>query len=172
MIKAAIRRILGIEAEPLQDVAAKYAWAVPVVAALSLLSTVLESLSVALLVPLLGSLSGQTATPRFLSPFGFIFEWAASQGALAHAVLGQQGLITEAGYKEQAQSYEIMRGAANDAGNAENNAATGAEITGSVKAIAGLATLFTGLPISAAVAPVTGGAANAVGDPNGIGGLY
>jgi subfamily B ATP-binding cassette protein MsbA len=87
MIKAVIRRILGVEAEPLQDVAAKYAWAVPVVAALSLLSTALESLSVALLVPLLGSLSGQTATPRFLSPFGFIFEWAASQGALARMLV-------------------------------------------------------------------------------------
>ena len=87
MIKAVIRRILGVAAEPLQDVAAKYAWAVPVVAALSLLSTALESLSVALLVPLLGSLSGQTATPRFISPLAFIFEWGASQGTLARMLV-------------------------------------------------------------------------------------
>ena len=82
MIKAVARRILGVEAESLQDVAVKYAWAVPVVAALSLLSSALESLSVALLVPLLGSLSGESTTPRFLSPVAFLFEWGASQGAL------------------------------------------------------------------------------------------
>jgi len=67
---------------------------------------------------------------------------SASQGALTHAVLGQQGLITEAGYNEQAQSYKIMQGAANDAGNAENSAATFAEISGGIKAIAGIATLL------------------------------
>src|SRR6202165_1402864 len=80
---------------------------------------------------------------------------SASQGALAHAVIGQQGLITEAGYNEQAASYKIMQGAANDAGNAENNAANNAEITGSLKAIAGVASLFTG-----------------VGEAAGMGGLY
>lgn len=67
---------------------------------------------------------------------------SAAQGALTHAVLGQQGLITEAGYTEQAQSYKIMQGAANDAGNAENQAATFAEISAGVKAVAGIATLF------------------------------
>lgn len=68
---------------------------------------------------------------------------SAAQGALAHAVLGQQGLIQEAGYKEQAQSYQLMSGAANEAGNAENQAAEGAEITAGIKGAASIATLFT-----------------------------
>jgi ABC-type multidrug transport system fused ATPase/permease subunit len=92
MIRAAIRWVLGNEAEPLQNVAAKYAWAVPVVAALSLLSSALESLSISLLVPLLGSLSGQSAMPRFLSPLSFIFEWGASKGALTR-ILVPAGLM-------------------------------------------------------------------------------
>src|SRR6516165_945119 len=33
---------------------------------------------------------------------------SANQGALAQGVLAQQGLITEAGYEEQAQSYQLM----------------------------------------------------------------
>ena len=37
---------------------------------------------------------------------------ARSRGALAKAVLGQQGLIPEAGYEEQAQSYQTMASAA------------------------------------------------------------
>ena len=92
MVKAVIRWILGVEAEPLQDVAAKYLWAVPVVAALSLLTSVLESLSITLLVPLLGSLSGHSATPRFLSPLSFIFEWGASHSELAR-ILAPAGLM-------------------------------------------------------------------------------
>lgn len=66
---------------------------------------------------------------------------SASQGALTHAVLGQQGLITEAGYEEQQQSYNQMATAATNAGNAANDAATFADITGGIKAVAGLATL-------------------------------
>jgi hypothetical protein len=81
---------------------------------------------------------------------------SASQGALTHAVLGQQGLITEAGYNEQAASYKIMQGAANDAGNAENNAATFAEITGGIKMVAGIASVFTGLPVVSGAAETMG----------------
>ena len=92
MVRAVIRWILGVNAEPLLDVAARFAWAVPVVAALSLLSSALESLSITLLVPLLGSLSGQSTTPRFLSPLSFIFEWGASKGALAR-ILVPAGLM-------------------------------------------------------------------------------
>lgn len=66
---------------------------------------------------------------------------SAAQGALHKAVLSEQGLITEAGYKEQAQSYRNMSSAADVAIRAENEAATGAMITGGIKAIAGLATL-------------------------------
>jgi hypothetical protein len=50
---------------------------------------------------------------------------SASQGAIALAVLGQQGLITEQGYEEQAQSYENMQQAAGIAASAEKQAATG-----------------------------------------------
>ena len=67
---------------------------------------------------------------------------SASQGALTKAVAGQQGLITEAGYTEQAESYQNLSKAATMAGNAENNAALGADISGGFKAAASIATLF------------------------------
>jgi hypothetical protein len=92
MIRAVIRWILGVKTEPLLDVVAGFAWAVPIVAALSLLSSALESLSITLLVPLLGSLSGQSTMPRFLSPLSFIFEWGASMGALPR-ILVPAGLM-------------------------------------------------------------------------------
>lgn len=68
---------------------------------------------------------------------------SAQQGALNKAVLGQQGLITEAGYQEQATSYTNMAQAATIAGNAENQAADASTITGIIKGVAGIATLFT-----------------------------
>lgn len=71
-----------------------------------------------------------------------IMRESASQGALTHAVLGEQGLIQEAGYKEQAQSYSLMQEAANNAGNAEGNASTFADITGGLKIAAGIAGIF------------------------------
>lgn len=67
---------------------------------------------------------------------------SAAQGALTHAVLGQQGLITEAGYQEQQTAYTNMQGAANAAANAEDNAAFGADITAGIKGAASIATLF------------------------------
>ena len=73
-----------------------------------------------------------------------IMRESASQGALAHAVLGQQGLITEAGYTEQANSYKLMQEAANNAGNAEGNASTFADIMGGINAVAAVASVFTG----------------------------
>ena len=66
---------------------------------------------------------------------------SASQGALTKAVLGQQGLITEEGYKEQAQSYRNMASAADIAIQAEKTASTGSFLTGLVKGAAALATL-------------------------------
>ena len=71
-----------------------------------------------------------------------ILRESASQGALTHAVLGQQGLITEAGYEEQATSYKNMAQAAQVAIDAENKAATFADITGAIKGVAGIATLL------------------------------
>ena len=67
---------------------------------------------------------------------------SASQGALTKAVAGEQGLITEAGYKEQGDSYRNLASAAGIAANAENNAAFGADVTGIIKGAASIATLF------------------------------
>jgi hypothetical protein len=67
---------------------------------------------------------------------------SAAQGALTRAVLGEQGLITEEGYKEQANSYRNMADAADMAAKAEDTAAEGSFISSGVKALAGVATLF------------------------------
>jgi hypothetical protein len=66
---------------------------------------------------------------------------SASQGALTKAVLGEQGLITEAGYREQAQSYDTMASAATMAAGAEKTAATGDFIGGGIQAAAAIALL-------------------------------
>lgn len=52
---------------------------------------------------------------------------SASQGALNRAVLTQQGLITEAGYQEQGESYRFMTQASNIAAQAEEMSAQGEE---------------------------------------------
>jgi hypothetical protein len=66
---------------------------------------------------------------------------SASQGALTNAVAGQQGLIEEAGYEEQAKSYQLMKSAALMSAKADEKAATGAYISAGIKAIAGFASL-------------------------------
>jgi hypothetical protein len=48
---------------------------------------------------------------------------SARQGALAHQVLSEQGAITEAGYQEQAQSYDVMSAAARMAAGGETSIA-------------------------------------------------
>jgi hypothetical protein len=52
----------------------------------------------------------------------------AQQGAIQKAVANEQGLVTEAGYQEQASSYETMASVANDAAKAANLAETGSYI--------------------------------------------
>jgi hypothetical protein len=95
---------------------------------------------------------------------------SASQGALTHAVASEQGVITEAGYNEQAQSYTNMSTAARMAADAADKAATGADISAVFKGVTAIASIFTGMPEASAV---VGQAANsAIGDPTGIGGLY
>ncbi len=71
----------------------------------------------------------------------------AQQGALQKQVTGYQGLITEEGYKEQAQSYQNMATAAGDAANAEKAAQTGDFITGGIKIAVGVASLAAGVPL-------------------------
>lgn len=67
---------------------------------------------------------------------------SASQGALTKAVVGQQGLIEEAGYEEQSKSYNLMASASRMAAEADDKAATGADITAGIKGAAALASLF------------------------------
>jgi hypothetical protein len=81
---------------------------------------------------------GEGATEAGVAGAGFaksgsaldIMRSNAQQGALQQAVTGQQGLITEAGYAEQQQSYNLMAGAANQAAGAEETAAKGEMIEG------------------------------------------
>jgi len=69
---------------------------------------------------------------------------STSQAALTNAVIGQQGLITEAGYEEQAQSYKNMASAADVAIQAAKTAQEGSYITAGIKGVAAIASLFTG----------------------------
>jgi hypothetical protein len=84
---------------------------------------------------------------------------SASQGALAKETLGQQGLIEEAGYEEQAKSYTLMQSAANMAADADLKAASNSYITAGIKGAAAIASLFDPTGISAKLAtsavPVT-----------------
>ena len=75
----------------------------------------------------LGKTAAETAGAGFAASGSSldILRDSAAQGALQRAVIGEQGLITEAGYKEQAQSYENMANAAMKAAGAANQAATG-----------------------------------------------
>ena len=71
---------------------------------------------------------------------------SASQGALSHAIIGQQGLITEAGYQEQHDSYTNMAAAARTAAAEEESLAGKTslfgEITGGIKLAASIASIF------------------------------
>jgi hypothetical protein len=62
---------------------------------------------------------------------------SAQQGALQKQLIGQQGLITEAGYTEQATAYTNLAGYARMAANTENSMASTAStmgyITGAIK---------------------------------------
>lgn len=85
---------------------------------------------------------------------------SASQGALTKATLGQQGLINEAGYQEQQQSYQLMASTARttaageedianqtdqlatETQNAAKTQATGDFIGSAIKGAAAVASLF------------------------------
>lgn len=67
---------------------------------------------------------------------------SAAQGALTKEVVGQQGLIEEAGYREQAQSYQLMASASRMAADADEHAATGAQWSAVFKGAAAVASLF------------------------------
>lgn len=67
---------------------------------------------------------------------------SAAQGALTKAVAGQQGLITEAGYEQQAKSFTNMAKASRVAAVAEDNAASGSGIMAAIKGAAAIASFF------------------------------
>lgn len=67
---------------------------------------------------------------------------SASQGALSHQILSQQGLITEAGYDEQARAARSMADAARISADAADTAAEGANIGAGIKAATAIASLF------------------------------
>lgn len=73
-----------------------------------------------------------------------ILRESAQEGATANAALGQQGLITEAGYKEQQTAYENMASAANVAIEGEKKATLGDEIAGGLKLAGAVVGIFSG----------------------------
>lgn len=54
-----------------------------------------------------------------------ILRESASQASLTKAVISQQGLIEEAGYREQAESYDLMAQASREAAKADKWGAVG-----------------------------------------------
>jgi hypothetical protein len=70
-----------------------------------------------------------------------ILRESASEGATTKAVIGQQGLITEAGYQEQAQAYTSMANAAGVAINADKTAEVGSFIAAGPQGMGALAML-------------------------------
>jgi hypothetical protein len=85
----------------------------------------------------------------------------ASQGAIAHAAASQQGLITEAGYNEQAASYNLMATAADQAAAAEDKAAEGAKIGAIIDFTAAAVSLIPSPSPSPSGSGVSGGKAGA-----------
>jgi hypothetical protein len=65
-----------------------------------------------------------------------ILRSSAQQGALKSAVIGQQGLATEAGYQEQAASYDAMAAAASSAAHGEQTARIGDFVAAGISAVA------------------------------------
>jgi hypothetical protein len=79
-----------------------------------------------------------------------ILRESASQGALTKSVMATQGLITEAGYQEQADSYRTMATAAGIAADAENNAAKGDDWAAAIKGITAVASIALAIPTGGA----------------------
>ena len=82
---------------------------------------------------------------------------SAQQGAITRAVGQEQGLVTEAGYEEQAHSYKLMSGAANQAAAAEMEAAKGAKTGAWLQMAAAVVNMIPGQ---------SGGGGGSGGDPS------
>ena len=92
---------------------------------------------------------------------------SASQGALTQQVLAAQGQITEAGYKQQAQSYQNMASAAQVAIDADREAASNSMITGVLKL--GAAAFSVGTGGLSDIAGSIGSSLMGGGSPSGYG---
>ena len=83
---------------------------------------------------------------------------SARQGALSKQVLGQQGLITEAGYEEQAQSYKTLADTAHTTAAGEQNIANETDqLAKDTKDASGIAAagsfISSALKVGATIAP-------------------
>jgi len=83
---------------------------------------------------------------------------SASQGALSKQVLGQQGLITEAGYQEQADSYKTLADTARTTAAGEQNIANETDqLAKDTKDASGIAAagnfISSALKVGATIAP-------------------
>lgn len=67
---------------------------------------------------------------------------SAAQGALTKNVMSQQGLITEAGFEEQAKSYDLMQQASNLSADASDKAAENSGWSALIKGGAAVGSLF------------------------------
>lgn len=67
---------------------------------------------------------------------------SVAQASLTKAVISQQGLIDEAGYREQAASFRLMQDASLMAAKADEHAATGATWTAAIKGAAAIASFL------------------------------
>lgn len=86
-----------------------------------------------------------------------LFADSARQAALTHATLQQQGLIAEAGYKQQFNSYQTMASAAEMAAAAEEKAGKNAFWTSAIKLGAAAAGGMMGGPAGAQAGATLGG---------------
>jgi subfamily B ATP-binding cassette protein MsbA len=76
LVRRSLHRVTGLQAQPLLDTGVRYAWTLPLVIALSLLSTALEGAGIGLLIPLLGMLIGDGQTPSIAAPLQRLFDSA------------------------------------------------------------------------------------------------
>ncbi len=83
---------------------------------------------------------------------------SASQGALMHAVAGEQGLIQEEGYKVQAETYTNMGKAAKLAASAADDASNASLWSAAFKGASAVFSVFSGGGLKDLASVFTGGA--------------
>jgi len=66
----------------------------------------------------------------------YLLRMNAQQGSITQSVAERQGLVQQAAYTEQAESYSMMASAANSAASADKTAAIGSFIAGGINLVA------------------------------------